>query len=61
MSFSGSIKAMNRTGMNVIFIFKLILKDNASALLKMSFETTMKFLIQASLNREVDNNRSISS
>lgn len=35
MSFAGTIKAMNRTGMN----------DNASALLRMSFETTMKFLI----------------
>ena len=27
----------------------------------MSFETTMKFLIQASMNLEVDNNKSISS
>lgn len=51
MSFSGYIKAMNRTGMN----------DHASALLRMSFETTMKFLIQAGLNKEFDNNTSISS
>lgn len=51
MTFSGSLNPMSRIG----------IKYNKSSLLKMSFETTMQFLIEATKGLETDYLNSASS
>lgn len=51
MTYLGSMRALNRMGMN----------DHPSAFLKMTFETTLKFLCDSTMQREVEYGKSPSS
>jgi len=51
ITFNGEYRPFNRTGM----------EESSSPILKMSYETTLKYLINACISQEVDDNKTPSS